>query len=706
MTETGAPRRPRITSVVGLFLLFAAASGLALWQATQHLSPTIFTDEAEMTQMARSIAATGRPSLRGLPVGGLAPLGAYVSAPFWWIDDVPTAYTWIKAMNSIIMATVVFPAYGMARLAVRPGWALFAAAGAVLCPALAYAPVLVKEPTAYPVGTLALFLIARWATRPSRTRLLLAFGGCLLGVWAKDQLIVLIPILALSIAGMMWRSERARAFRRTWSRGDWVGAALLVLGLAVVVNAVMTNRLDQWYTPTTFFQDRMFDLGLGAAGALMIGLGLIPLIAGLASLVPPRGEEPRPGVIALRTVTISAIACFGLYTGLKGAYLSTIYATLTLERNLIFLGPLLFAGAALFFQRRGGRWWAVLAAGLFCLYLVRSTPYSLTAYPNYEAHGLAMAAFANRIFRWPADTIETALVAITVATTIVLALLPRLRGNRGIAATTAALAAGALVWSGTAQVYAANGESLFSKRLYGSLTKPANWLDLTVGSRSVTFLGQGIRDPNPIHLLEFWNRSLTGFWSLDGTAPGPGATVTADLRAPDGTSNDPETDFVLATPGVDINAKRIGEPIGGYSLYPSSDGLRLRTALTGVEPDGWMGGSMSFSRYDTPPGIPGRVRIELSRPRCGKDVRSTVTISLGRVGVGATGQPSINEPKNRAYGVLHSCQTKTFDLPTPPGPWRVEIAITPTFSPAALDPRETDRRELGARPTITYSDRR
>ena len=67
-----------------------------------------------------------------------------------------------------MMAAAIFPAYGLARLVVGTGWALFAAAGTGLSPALAYAPILVKEPTAYPAATLALFLIARWLTRPRR----------------------------------------------------------------------------------------------------------------------------------------------------------------------------------------------------------------------------------------------------------------------------------------------------------------------------------------------------------------------------------------------------------------------------------------------------------------------------------------------------------------------------------------------------------
>jgi len=706
VTHSDGLRRRLASPTVALFLIFAATAGLALWQGSNHPTPTIFSDEIEMAQLSRSISATGHATLRGQPVGQ-APLAAYLSAPLWWVDDVPSAYRLIKALGAILMAAAVFPAYGLARLAVRPRWALFAAAGAGISPALAYAPILVKEPTAYPAATLALFLVARWVARPTARGFLLAAAGCLLGYLTKSQLSILFLVLGLSGLAVVWRTGRMSAFRRTWTRGDWIGAVTLAVGAVILAGAFVSKRSLGFYVTTTFYQDRMLELGLWAAGALAIGLGLVPLIAGLASLVRPKGEEPRPGVEALATVTVASLLSFGLYAAMKAAYLSTVFATLTIERNLIFLAPLLFAGTALFLERRGGRWWAVVAAGCFALYLVRATPYSLTQYPNYEAHGLAIIAFANRILKWPAAEIEHALVVVTIAVTAILALLPRLR-HRQVAALAAALVvAFTLAWTGTAEVYAAHGESLFSRRLYSTLPKPANWLDRSTNGGTTVFLGQGIRDPNPVNLLEFWNRSIVRVWAVDGTAPGPGATATPNVDRPDGTLTNPSTDFALTTPGVDVVGRRQGPTVGGYSLYPLHGGLRLRTAQTGVEPDGWMGSSASYSLYDVPAGARGKVRIDLSRAAwCGKDVRSTISIRVGPVGITPTGQPELRNVTSRAWGVIHSCQARAFVLPTPPSPWRVEVAIDPTFSPHELDPNSGDSRELGAQVNFGYDLRR
>ncbi len=64
--------------LIGLAAVYAVTAALAVWQASRHLTPTIFSDELEMTQMSRSIAETGEGTLRGQPTG-LPPLAAYLT---------------------------------------------------------------------------------------------------------------------------------------------------------------------------------------------------------------------------------------------------------------------------------------------------------------------------------------------------------------------------------------------------------------------------------------------------------------------------------------------------------------------------------------------------------------------------------------------------------------------------------------------------
>ena len=61
------------------------------------------------------------------PTHGLYP---YVLAPVWWIQDVGQAYGVAKLLNVLLMTSVVFPTYGLARMVVSNLCALFAARGA------------------------------------------------------------------------------------------------------------------------------------------------------------------------------------------------------------------------------------------------------------------------------------------------------------------------------------------------------------------------------------------------------------------------------------------------------------------------------------------------------------------------------------------------------------------------------------------------
>ena len=170
---------------------------------------------------------------------------------------------------------------------------------------------------------------------------------------------------------------------------------------------------------------------------------------------------------------------------MKGAYISTVFATLVVERNLIYLCPILFAATALAFARGIGRGWAIAGAGVFTLYVVAATPLHLDNYPYYEAHGLSIAAFANREFGWPEGRIEGALDR---------RLRRRARSSsshssslhRTRAASRSSLRSAAVVvvaWSLTGQVYAAEGERHFSQFLVTNFPKPYDWVERGDGRR-------------------------------------------------------------------------------------------------------------------------------------------------------------------------------------------------------------------------------
>ena len=73
-----------------------------------------------------------------------------------------------------------------------------------------------------------------------------------------------------------------------------------------------------------------------------------------------------------------------------------------------------------------------------------------------------------------------------------------------------------------------------------------------------------------------------------------------------------------------------------------------------------------------------------------------MTVRSGPVGIGAGGGALLESVATERTGAIRSGEVRTFRIPAPDGPFRVEVAVSPTFVPAEVDPNSTDARALGA----------
>ena len=716
MTTAAAPRvrtradlLARVQPAVPLLVVYLVFAGLYAWQASERPVPTIFTDESEMGLLSRSIAETGEPARRGVPYWS-ASLVAYFLAPVWWLGSTTAAYATAKLLLVLAMTATAFPAFFLARLVVPYRYAVGVAAGAVAVPAFAYAPILVEEPLAYPLATLTFLLVARTLVEPSWRRAALAAAVAAIATLTRTQLSILFVVLALSLLWLAWDSGPARRWRTQWTGWDWVGAVTLLVGAAVVFSAAVGHASVSWRNTTGFYKERILEHATWATGALAIGMGILPLLVGLAALARTHEELRDRRMRAFVATSVAAIATFVWYAGIKGAYISTTFSTLVVERNLIYLSPLLLAATALALARGIRSWWALGGAAAVTLYLVTGTPLRLDQYPYYEAHGLAVAAFANRELRWPEARIEAVLVVVvllSLAAGVALRMLaPR---SPGFGAVAAAAAAGVLVWTLTTEIYAARGEHRLSQQVAGNLPEPYDWVDRATGGRPVVVLAQQISDATGIQLTEFFNPSIEKLWSLDGTIQHAGGPVlTPDLGRTDGTlTPNPESDYVLAVNGVEINAPAVARR-GGDALY-RIDGqpIRLAAALTGIESDGWMIGSAehpvaraSYTRYDVSGDGQGFALVQLSRvewcPTPKELGQGVASLRIGPVTIGPDKQPALARVSDQRRVVVKNCVITPVRLVPPREPWRIEIEISPTFVPNEIDPSSSERRHLGA----------
>lgn len=677
-----------------LGVAYLVLASLYAWQASQRVSPSIFSDEIEFTQISRGIANTGMPSRLGEP-SGFGSLYTYLVAPAWWLDPTD-AWEAAKLIGALVMTAAIFPAYGLARFVVSRPWAIAAAIGAVAAPPLAYAPYLLEEPLAYPFSTAALWAVMAAIARPTWRRLVLAGALCLVAPFVRGELAVLLAVYGAAVFFLLWRTPRFMRWRADWSSGDWAGAVVLVLGAVIAFSAAAGHRSDAWYVATGFEKHRLVDNGIWSVAAMMIGLAVLPVIATVAAFAS-RGVRATPEGRAFVVVGSSAFVAFITYAAVKGAFLSTVFSLLVVERNVIYLVPIMLAATAAVLARPIATAPALAIGFLVALVLILRAEFRLDQYPYFEAPSLAIGALANRNLIWDAAHFERALVVVALISVALLAARSFVR-SRTIGLAVAVVAACAVsTWALTTEIYASRGLNTFSERMHQISPKPVDWIDQATGGEPTLFLGQQLgKDTNPIWLLEFWNYAIEKIWSLDGTAPLP--SLSPDLGAPDGTmSPDPGVSWVVTGNGVEVVGEKVGEPRNGMQLWRIEPPARFRNTQTGVFPDGWMSSTATFSQYAPENGVSrGFSKVVVSRQgACSEALpMADVTVRIGPVTV-RDKQPGFARIDNVERRKLEPCGLVQI-VTRATVPYHVEVTVSPTFIPNEIDASSGDVRELGA----------
>jgi hypothetical protein len=534
---------------------------------------------------------------------------------------------------------------------------------------------------------------------------ILAAAAAAVAPLTRDELIVIPAVLAGAWLVAAWRSQRAARARRTWSRADHAGVWLLLVGGVLVLNELYSGRSVEWDIVTRHYKDRMIEYGLWAAGALTIGLGVLPVVAGLAAGWRPRDEPRTPELSAFRSVLWLSVAGFGLYTAGKAAYISTTFATRVVERNLIYLAPLLFVATAIVLEHRRLRLVALALSAAFVEYLILTTPYQMDTRLYSDAPGLSILSAANRAYGWTPGHAQTVLLWLLGAAVAIVAAVVFVRHARLAAAAAVAAALLTVSWNVTAEVSAARGSREFADALMANFPQPPTWVDRATGGEPTLYIGQQIADANGLWLLEFWNRSIRQVWSLDGSAPGPGPTLTPDLVDKHGRlRGDPAYRYAVAEGSVRLVGRLLREQRGSR-LYEIAPPLRLASAQRGIFSDGWLGSNgendvltAGYSRFVARPTGPGTAFVTVGRKGwCSpNDVPGHVIIRAGTLKLGPERNGVVDRVTDETGWEVRACSRRTFPLDVPAAPFHVEITISPTFSPHELDPGLSDRRYLGA----------
>lgn len=708
----------RVYSAIPLATAFVALLALYAWEAARHTSPWLFTDELELSQISRAIEATGHGARRGDPYFWQT-LYTWLIAPAWAATSTTFAYAIVKYIGVVTMTLSIVPTYLLARTVASPRASLFAATATAAVPAFMYAPMVLEEPLSYPYAALAFYVAAKALSRRTWPWIGAAAVLGVVGGFVRGELGVLPVVLILAAGFCALSSEAARRWRSRFGLWDWIGVIVLGGGAVILFSGLVGKFSQSWAIATGFYQGRMIDLGLQSVGALTIGLGLLPVVAALATLARPKDEPRTRELRAFTSLLIAAAVGFGVYTAVKAAYLSTVAFTRVEERNVIYLIPLIFVGTALWIDRPRLRWAPLAAAVGFVAYLIVATPYQLTTVPAGDSPGVAIAQMANRNLSFAHGGIEnTLIVALVISVALLVA--PRLlhferRRTNALIAVGSVLV---LAWCLAGEISAANYSNNESQQLVRNYPRPLNWLDQKTHGQPVLYLGQHLNSGTDlgIWLTEFWNRSLKYVWSVDGSAPGPGPTETPNT-AQDGRLYPVPSNvvYVLAEPGIELDGTVVMRPNlaagNRWFLYKVKEPLRYAFNETGVFNDGQTGCSLApcpeadsaYNRFSTPGNRPGYAVVDVSRLNaCGAPVGPAgVRVTIGPLVEGADKQPHIGRATKTERWTLRIGTERRFVLPTPKPPFRVEVRIEPTYSPLKFG--GSDQRLLGGQVGFAFS---
>jgi hypothetical protein len=686
--------------LAGLMLL---AFVVRMWLNARVEAPWIMADELAHADMAKSFADGEGLEVRGLPSYARTLYPVLIS-PAWLADSVETAFAAAKTINTVLMTLACVPLYLWARRFLSEGWALASAALLLLLPAFAYTGTLMTESAFLPLFLLALWAFARALETPSLVWQLSAVAAALLAIAVRLQGLVLIAVLVTAIvfdalvAG--WEGEsRLRAFRLRLRRFAPTGVALLALFLVFVAYAFVAHGgLSEAFGGYRSVLELEYSLWNGLrwtvfhVAELGFAVGILPASAFLLLAGAWMRPGSRPAERAFVCVTAAAL----LWIVPQAGFFASRYSERIEERNMFYLEPVLLLALVAWVARgapRPPRWTAVAVALPVALLAAIPIERLFNVSLLSDTFALIPLLRVSAVVDGGTDAVRVLLALGGVAAGLLFVLVPRRLAATTIGAVAVFLALSAWSVAGTLR------DQAKATRIETHTTN-ADWIDEAVGAEAdVPFIFTADLMVNP-HLLwqtEFWNRSVGDVYGLNAADPTsvPVVPTTVDargriVRTADRGVLTPR--YVVAQPGFDIAGEQVLAE-GRLILYRVDAPLRLESQLDGVSSDGWSGPSATYTNYS---GRPGVIRVDVGRAGWGgPDVPGEVTIGVERVDSGRR--------VSTISWVVHTGSKRRFRLRAPASPFRVNIRVEPTFSPAAYGFGDT--RQLGAQVAFAFEPR-
>ena len=487
----GLARAAAVPARLLLAGLVAVSFGLRFAAALVHTTPLYFPDEYIYGTIARSLAESGRPLIRGHSAHFPAMLEPLLAAPFWLSHDPTVAYRLTQAENALAMSIAAVPVYLLTRRLGAGTWMALAAAALTLAsPDLFFASFVLADAIAYPLVLGAVYLGVCALSQPTR-RLQLGFAAlAALATFTRVQY-VFLPVVFAAAALVVERGSVPTVWRR------FRLSICLYAAPVLLVAALGPKRLLGYYSGVADIAVKPGAIGhwLGTDALLLAyaaGFALVPgALAGLAALVA--------GALLAIFVEASLYAASG--------------TDRFQERYLMVLPPLVLPAFAMWLRRGrpGARVVGVLALGLIAL-AARVPLSGYTISDSKQDSPFLLAVFRlERGIGIGNGSLVVALLASALACLGAAACFKPVLVRWAVGATIAAAA------------FVSLGSVAFDSHVVRSvrtslLPSDARWVD-HAGLGDVTLL----QTPATLHAAAneqlFWNLSLKHLYFLDEASP-------------------------------------------------------------------------------------------------------------------------------------------------------------------------------------------
>jgi hypothetical protein len=694
---------PTRTALICLGALMIGSVGVRTFLARKIAAPQLLCDEFIYSGIARSLAVDGHFMLRHEPNGASFVYPALI-APAWWANSMETVYSLAKGINSFLMTLTAIPFFFWARRLSNAAYALGGTAFLLLLPAFDYTGMLMTENAFLPAFVAATFAIASMIERPTVLRQSLAVAAIAVAVGVRAQgvaLVVVLPGAILLEQLLARRRPRLTRLLRTY----WISLGALG-ALAVLYAATRLLRGSPRGTLSAYG-----DV-LGAHYSIFAGLrsaayhlAELTLVTGVfpmgAFLLLVAIIAVRPADTAERSFVAVAVTSMVVFLMEIGIFTSR-FAGPVEERYSFYLATLLLLGLVAWLHRGLPR-----PVGLtVCSVTVTGALLAWMPLASWMKNGSPLGSFGlYPLYRLlgELDVGQTRLESlVTIAALLALVLFATAPRRALLLSIPLTLA---LIFVPTSWlVFGALRDYGHIARYTTGLGRDSSWIEHDLGrDRPVTFLYSeaGIGKVAATRILvqaEFWNRNLRGVTNLGPSELCPLPEKGTRVNLGTGSIRPTTIEGRLSEPTVvTIPIMRlVGNQLAYHPplvVYRIERPLRLAGHFDGLYTDGWTGARAAYSAYE--PVKPAQtLLVGVSRQIwTGQDVPGHVTVRLGTL-VDRNGRPRLGRVLARRDWTIHSGASRIFRFPAPRRPFRVELAVEPTFAPA--DFGFADTRSLGA----------